>query len=268
MPRSRQEGWIKVQTRAAHPWGTRFWDCVAVWKLHFALKIVAVQGQQAWQQADEGSVGGNWESHHPTSKLPACRSPGPAHQVMLPTWHSTAVEPQHSPALSPGRMQSPVRAVSLGPHFPIYLFSSWLPFGFCLVRASFMICICFTETPFVKRDFIKPFRVSDPAAVSHHPFHLSSTGTAFPNVLLPPHQPTGYFYSPHVWWQRRSHCCFPAPAFSLWTPSFPAPIPPTPQSTSRTGFLLSSDLWAAFSWCHINQFSFLVIAEELQSVVL
>lgn len=53
MPRSRQEGWIKVQTRAAHPWGTRFWDCVAVWKLHFALKIVAVPGAA-------GLTAGSW----------------------------------------------------------------------------------------------------------------------------------------------------------------------------------------------------------------
>lgn len=62
-----------------------------------------------------------------------------------------------------------------GPHFPTHPFSSWFTlFQFCLLCASLIICIYFTEPQCVKRDFSEPFRVSTPVAVSHHPWALLS----------------------------------------------------------------------------------------------
>lgn len=66
-----------------------------------------------------------------------------------------------------------------GPHFPTHPFSSWFTlFQFCLLCASLIICIYFTEPQCVKRDFSEPFRVSPPVVVSHHPWALLSLCTS------------------------------------------------------------------------------------------
>lgn len=94
-------------------------------KPHFALKNVAVaSGGRLDGRLARAELVGTDRAHHPTRDRQACRSPRSPRWVMLCVRHRTAVSPRRGPALSPGRRQSPVWAVGLGPHFPVHPISS------------------------------------------------------------------------------------------------------------------------------------------------